>query len=86
MADLAASLSQRLASTATGYAAVIDGILNVRTVTETRNMAAFNAMWVQGLQVVSTCQDVDCDCMVKLLSQLRPGTKIVAVQVGGANA
>lgn len=86
MADIAASLSQRLATSATGYAAVIDGVLNIRTVNETRNMAAHNALWVSGCRIFTTCKDLDCDCMVKLLEEMFPAVKIIAVQVETTNA
>ena len=77
----ALALTARLATSATGYAAVIDGILNIRSVTETRNMAAYNALWLNGFQVQTSCTDVECDCMVRLLERLRPGTKLIAVTV-----
>lgn len=74
-------LAARLATTATGYGAVIDGILNIRTVTDGRNMAALNALVLSGHRVLSICHDPDCDCMVKALARIEPSVKIVPVNV-----
>ena len=79
--QLPATLTSRLASSATGYGAVIDGVLNVRTVSETRNATALNALFITGIMVHNPCRDLDCDCLVKLLAKLRPKVKIVAVSV-----
>ena len=76
-----APLTHRLATTASGFGAVIDGILDIRTVTEGANGAALNALHVKGFRVVSTCQDRDCDCMVKLLAQFAPDVQLVRVAV-----
>lgn len=82
MADpLISSLTDRLATSATGYGAVIDGVLNIRTVTDTRNAAALNALFVAGFRIASICQDRDCDCMVKALGALRPDIRILPVKV-----
>ena len=82
MAALGAGLTERLATSATGWAAVVDGVLNVRTVTETRNMAALNAIAVSGFRVVAVCQDPECDCMVKLMDKVLPGrVQLVPVAV-----
>lgn len=81
MPELPAALAQRLASSATGYGAVIDGGLNIRTVGETANMAALNALLVTGIRVSSTCRDPECDCIVRLAADLRPSVKVVAVSV-----
>ena len=74
-------LTQRLASSATGWGVVIDGVLNIRTVTDSRNGAAMNALYVGGARVLSICRDPDCDCMVKALAQHMPGARLVAVSV-----
>lgn len=75
------ALTQLLATSATGYGAVIDGVLNIRTVTDTPNAAALNALYVCGIQIVSTCNDTDCDCMLKVAAHLRPDIKIVPVKI-----
>lgn len=80
MADLDV-FTARLAASATGYGAVIDGVLNIRTVTESANMAAFNALYLAGYRILSNCADPDCDCKLRLLSQYRPDTRIVHVSV-----
>lgn len=80
-ASLPPALLARLATSASGFGAVIDGVLNVRTVTDTRNAAALNALCVQGFRVVSTCEDRECDCLVKLMAQLMPTARIVPVRV-----
>lgn len=82
MADTStATLIGNLQTSATGWAAVINGVLDVRTVTDTRNGAALNALFAQGVRVIPTCADTDCDCMVDLLAKEKPGTRLVAVMV-----
>lgn len=78
---MAADLKELMATSATGYGAVIDGILNVRTVTDTANAAAFNALYLAGIGVLSNCTDRDCTCKVDLLARVRPDIKIVPVSV-----
>lgn len=80
MADVASALSERLATSATGWGAVIDGVLNIRSVTETANMAALNAFALLGF-AVGGCADPDCDCVLQALSKLRPDVRIVPVSV-----
>jgi hypothetical protein len=75
------TLTHRLATSATGYGAIIDGILNICTVTDTANAAALNALYFRGFQVQSTCRDRDCDCIVKTLARLAPDVRIVPVSV-----
>lgn len=78
MADLAASL----ATSAMGYAAVIDGVLNIRTVSESENAAALNAIYALGYRLSTTCVNPDCNCMVQALAQIAPGARIVPVTAG----
>lgn len=78
MADLTASL----ATSAMGYAAVIDGVLNIRTVSEGEKAAALNAIYVLGYRIATTCVNPDCNCMVQALAQIAPGARIVPVTVG----
>ena len=80
MTDLG-TFTARLATSATGYGAVIDGVLNIRTVTETPNAAALNALFLAGYRVLSNCTDTDCDCKVRLLAKVRPDIRIVSVAV-----
>lgn len=85
MSDVIAKLTAGMADTAHGYAAVIDGVLNIRSATLTANAAAFNALTLCGFKILSTCKDVDCDCMVKALAELRPDVKVVQVKMGVVN-
>lgn len=75
------AITQRLATTATGYAAIIGGVLDIRTVTDGRNAAALNALFANGTRVESNCTDRDCTCLVELLGRLHPDVQIVAVAV-----
>jgi hypothetical protein len=75
------TLADRLATTATGWGAVIDGVLNIRTVSDTVNAAALNALFVGGYRILSTCADTDCDCMVQVLGRLMPQVRLVRVKV-----
>lgn len=87
MADtsMPAALAHRMARTAQGHAAVIDGILNVRTVSDTRNAAALNALFISGFRIIPTCPDPNCDCVVRLAAKLRPDIKIVPVSLEVSN-
>jgi len=73
------ALTARLATTASGWAAVIDGVLNIRTVTDSANAAAINALYLSGINVISNCRDSDCDCMVNVLTKMKPEIKLVPV-------
>lgn len=75
------SLADLLATSATGWAAVINGTMDVRTISDGKNTAALNAMHACGFGVMTTCADPDCDCMVAVLAQHRPDVKLVRVQV-----
>lgn len=81
MGSIADSLGLRLATTATGYGAVIDGVLDIRTVADTPSGAAMCALMAKGRRVISNCADPDCDCKVRLLADLYPEIKIVPVSV-----
>ena len=78
-------LTHLLAISATGYGAVIDGVLNIRTVTDSPNAAALNALHFLGFRMVSNCADRDCDCMVTALARLAPDVRIVPVSVQTIN-
>lgn len=82
MVDQIARIKAGLSSTADGYAAVIDGVLNIRTVADSRNGAAVNAAYLSGYAVLRTCNDPGCDCLARLLQGVRPDIKIVPVTVG----
>lgn len=76
-----ADLERRLATTATGFGAVIGGVLNVRTVSDSRKSAAMNAVYAMGHSLVSSCADPDCGCLETTLTELFPDVRIVAVKV-----
>lgn len=79
------NLKSAIANSATGWGAVINGTLDVRSITETANGAALNAIYIKGHRVISNCADPDCDCMVNVLGGLFPDVKIVRVRVEVAN-
>lgn len=81
MSEHVERLRASMAKSATGYGAIINGVLDIRSVSLTKSMAAVNALYLQGLGVVSTCTDPDCDCKVKILAEFFPETKIVPVMV-----
>lgn len=85
MADLTASLAQRLATSATGYAAVTDGVLDLRTVAPDQNSTAYLAIGLAGMRILSNCRDPGCDCRVRLMERLLPESKIVTVSVEVTN-
>lgn len=74
-------LAEALSTTATGYAAAIDGVLDIRTVTDNRRGAAINALCVIGLYPMLRCQDPECDCIVKMLPHITDRIEIVSVSV-----
>lgn len=74
-------LKDDMALSATGYASVIDGIMDVRTVADTQSMAALCALGVLGFDVQSNCSDPDCMCKFDLLQRLRPDVQVVKVIV-----
>ena len=79
------SLLDSMATSAPAWAALIDGKIDVRSVTSGRNHAALNALHVAGYQVLSGCRDPDCDCYVRALKQFRPDIKIIPVTVRADN-
>ncbi|SDX96736.1 hypothetical protein [Roseicitreum antarcticum] len=81
---LPASLTERMALSAHGYAAVIDGIMNVRTVSSSPNFAALNALYLTGKILAGGCRDPECDCMVNFMKKVSPNIKIVPVSVHSA--
>jgi len=78
---LPGQLTARMALSGHGYAAVIDGILDIRTAYDTPNKAARLAFGIVGMQIISNCRDPECECMVTALTILRPDIKIVPVSL-----
>lgn len=74
-------LTEAMATSATGYAAVIDGVLDIRTVSDGPNTAIRIALGTLGTYTVGGCRNPGCDCMVKLLPKLTDRVKIVPVSV-----
>lgn len=79
-------LASRLAKTATGYAAVIDNVLNVKTVADTEKAAALNAIYATRASLAMICQDPDCGCIQRLVAQHFPQVRIVTVKVEVSDA
>jgi hypothetical protein len=74
-------LMEAMATSATGYAAVIDGVLDIRTVTVGPNGAAINALYTLGVGIGMGCQDPLCDCLIEIIPRVTDRIEIVAVSV-----
>lgn len=81
-------LIKSLAATATGYAAVIDGVLDIRTAADNEKGAAINALSVLGVPLIilaMSCNDPECDYTLKMLAQVAKQRKrtveIVTVKI-----
>lgn len=72
------ALVDRMQRTATGFAVVTDGVLDVRTVADSRRNAALRGLAMRNILAIP-CPDDACDCMVKVAEGF--GLKIVAVTV-----
>lgn len=72
------ALTERMQRSATGFGAVIDGVLDIRTVSDSERVTAMRAMSARGIWCLP-CPDEGCDCMKKAAEAL--GLKIVAVSV-----
>lgn len=75
------SLNDMLATSGTGWAAVIGGVMDVRTVSDSKNMCAYSAMMACGVYVINDCDDPDCDCKIRILQGFRPDVKLVPVKI-----
>lgn len=75
-------LKSSLAISATGWGAVINGTLDIRTITDEKKAAAHRALCIAtGTIVLSTCADPDCDCLIEILAEKFPAVKLVQVRV-----
>lgn len=63
-----------------GFAAVLDGVVNIRTVSDTAQGSALNMLFIHNV-VFSPCNDPKCNCTTKALNEVVPGAKIVPVEV-----
>lgn len=75
------TLHSLMARTATGYAGVIDGVLDIRTVTDTRKGAAISSLLALGFMPVPICPDPDCDCLDRNLHKITDRVTLVPVSV-----
>lgn len=79
------ALTKSIATTATGYAAVINGALDMTTTSDSRRLAAMKGLANGGvpalLVVLTDCNNPDCDCMEKSFLGTFLGSRIVPVKV-----
>mgnify|MGYP003495552511 CR=1 FL=1 len=84
MADMETNIGTMkavLATFATGYAAVIGGVLDIRTIRHDKQATAQAAFLAKGVLMMPSCLDVSCDCVVRKLAEVLPEIKLVAVSV-----
>jgi hypothetical protein len=78
-------LTKSIATTATGYAAVINGVLDVATTSSSRKSAAMNGLISSGLPhlavILMDCGNDNCDCLAKTFEAEVAGGRIVQVKV-----
>ena len=72
------ALAAQMSRSATGFAEVRDGILDILTVADTRRNASLRAVLARGVLAIP-CPDEGCGCMERLADDL--GIKIVSVKV-----
>lgn len=70
-----------LARSGYGHAAVVDGVLDMRTVANGPNATALSVLTLNSYVVLRMCPDPFCDCVVKDLAKLLPAVSIVRVKV-----
>lgn len=75
------SLTDMMSTSATGWAAVINGVLDARTVSDSKNMSALYALRCSGHNLMNPCGDTDCDCNVKVLAGMAPRIKLVPIKI-----
>jgi hypothetical protein len=78
------ALAKSIATKATGYAAVINGALDVNTISVSRRLAAMKGLTIVGVHPLvvthTDCQDPGCDCLEKWLGDAHGG-RIVSIKV-----
>lgn len=75
-------LTEAMATSATGYAAVIDGVLDIRTTSDNLKGATIYALRGLGYVILVGCPDPECDCILRNLPpELKDRIEIVAVSV-----
>jgi hypothetical protein len=79
------ALAKSIATTATGYAAIINGALAANTVSETRQAAAAKGLAASGVPafvvMMMTCNEEGCDCIVKAFEGHASGGRIASVKI-----
>lgn len=80
MCQLPEDLLNRIATTASGYAVVKDGVLDINTCSDTRNRAAQMGLIRANLPPIH-CPDGGCDCNIKKLAEVLPETTLVTVKI-----
>ena len=79
------ALTKSIATTATGYAAVINGALDIGSVSPTKQSAAVKGLVAAGVPAFAVmlmqCEKEDCDCMVKTFEERAVGGRIVSIKV-----
>jgi len=75
-------MAAKMAIGATGFGAIINGILDIHTVSDTRKACAVNAIWIaSGRRLSLACEDPACGCFEGILALQFPGVSIVPVSV-----
>lgn len=79
------ALNKSIATTATGYAAVLDGVLDATTTSASRKSAAMKALVASGVPAFAVmlldCDKDGCDCVEKAFLAEVAGSRIVSVKV-----
>lgn len=84
MADTGKTIEEMkagLARSGYGHAAVVDGVLDMRTVANGPNATALMVLTLNRYVVMRMCPDPFCDCVVEDLKKLLPAVSIVRVKV-----
>ena len=75
-------MAAKMAVSATGYGAIINGFLDIQTITDTRKGCAINAILIaSNRSFAAVCEDPACDCAERILGERFPGVRIVPVSV-----
>jgi hypothetical protein len=79
------ALTKSIATTATGYAAVINGALDVTTIGTSRKNAAMKGLVALGVPIcvvmLLDCDKEGCDCLVKTFEDRDAGRRIVPIKI-----
>ena len=79
------AITKGLATQATGFACVIDGVLDMRTISDTAKGCAARTIGLTmgplAAMISYRCQDPTCDCTVKALKTEVPNARLVAIEI-----